>query len=292
VVVVIATVLLGVYIGAMGVERRRGAHRVHEALPADRPAVVAHRGGALLRPENTMAAFRHAVELGADMLEMDLWTTRDRVPVVLHDGTVDRTTEGTGHVRDMTLAEVRRLDAAYHWSPVGQPDSFPYRGTGERVPTLEEVLEAFPHVPMTLEIKQVDPSMVGAVGGLIRRFERADRTIVASFDGGVLGDFRRRFPEVATSASQREGVAFMALHRLRLDPLHRPAFDVLQVPEERGPVRVVTPRFIRRAHAKNVPVQVWTVNDREDMQRLVAMGVDGIITDRPDVALEVVAAGR
>lgn len=292
VLVALALVLVGLYGAAMATERRRDPHPILATLPADRPAVVAHRGGALLRPENTLSAFRHGVELGADMLEMDLRTTRDGVPVILHDPTVDRTTDGSGSVLDMDLSEVRRLDAAYHWSPPGRSDAFPYRGTGARIPTLEEVLEAFPEVPMTLEIKQSEPSMVEPVGALIRRHQRQGRTLVASFDVDVLRAFRRRFPEVATSAARQEGLVLAALHHLRLDPLYRPPFHVLQVPERTGDVQVVTPRYVRRARKKNVPVQVWTVNDVDDMRRLVGMGVQGLITDRPDLALEVAKEAR
>jgi glycerophosphoryl diester phosphodiesterase len=290
--VAVAGCVAAVYGAAMLVERRREPHPILQALPSARPAVVAHRGGSGIRPENTLLAFRHAVDLGVDMLEMDLWATRDDVPVVLHDGTVDRTTDGTGHVIDMELEDVRTLDAAYRWTPPGQEATFPHRGTGVRIPTLEEVFEAVPGIPITLEIKQTRPSMVHAVGSLIRRFDRAPRTLVASFDAAVLRELRARFPEVATSASRRETIAFEALHRLRLDALYRPPFDALQVPEQTGALRVVTPRYVRRAHAKNLPVQVWTVNDPADMRRLVAMGVDALITDRPDLAMEVVGAGR
>lgn len=288
VALILVLAVVGTYGAAMMTERRGASHPLLAHLPADRPAVVAHRGGALVRPENTLMAFRQAEHLGVDMLEMDLRATRDGVPVVLHDATVDRTTDGTGAVRQMDLGEVRRLDAAYHWSPPHRPDTFPHRGQGVRIPTLEEVLEAFPAVPMTLEIKQSDPSMVEAVGSMLRRHGRFEDVVVASFDVRVLREMRRRFPGVATSASRHEGMVFLALHHLRLDALYRPPFHVLQVPERQGALPVVSPRLVRRARRKGVPVQVWTVNDPDDMRRLVDMGVQGLITDRPDLAVGVV----
>lgn len=271
--------------------RQRVADRIAAGEPSGgdslpgAPAVIAHRGGAHLRPENTVAAFAHAVELGADVLELDVWLSRDGVPMVIHDETVDRTTNGSGAVADLTLAQLTALDAAYHWPHHG--DQRPWRGRSITIPTLEELLLRFPDELMLIEIKSRDPAAVDAVGALIRRYGRQDRTMVGSFERSVLRRFRERYPSIATSASQREVIGFLIYHWLYLDRLHRARFNGFQVPESSGRWPIVTGRFLRNARRKNLPVEVWTVNDLEDMRRLARIGVDGLITDRPDLALTV-----
>jgi glycerophosphoryl diester phosphodiesterase len=286
-----AVVVGGVYLASMATEMRAEPHPLVESLSERRPLVIAHRGGALLWPENTLLAFHNAAALGADMIELDVWASRDGVPMVIHDAAVDRTTDGSGDVREMMACQVRVLDAAHRWSPPGEAGVFPYRGRGVGVPTLEEVFEALPDMPMTVEIKQVEPSMVDEVARLIGRFGRESRTLVASFDAGVLRALRKGYPGIATSAARQEGIAFAAMHRARLDGLYRPPFVALQVPEHAAGQRVVTRRLAERAHAKGLHVHVWTVNDPVDMRRLLDLGVDGIITDRPDLALRELGRG-
>jgi len=138
------------------------------------PEVIAHRGGAALRPENTLAAFLHAVEVGADILEMDLRVTADREIVVMHDATVERTTDGRGAVAALTLAELRKLDAGYRWTPDGGA-SFPYRGRGIRAPALEEVFRRLPNARMNLEMKQFDAAQARAL------YEKARPAYEAAF---------------------------------------------------------------------------------------------------------------
>ncbi len=254
-------------------------------------AVIAHRGGMDLWPENTLYAFHRAHQLGVDVLELDVWLSRDGVPVIIHDETVDRTTNGSGRVAEQDAAQLRQLDARHHWDVEAPPpgdfplaEMAPYALT---VPTLEQLFRLLPEALMLIEIKSVeDPRSIAAVGDLINAYGRQDRTMVASFDASVLRRFRRLYPQVATSAGEREVVVFKLYHWLYLDRLHRPRFDAFQVPERSGPLHVVTPRFLRNSRRKNLSVEVWTVNDPSDMQRLGRLGVDGIITDRPDTALE------
>jgi len=248
--------------------------------------VIAHRGGRQLRPGNTMIAFRNAVEIGVDALELDVHGTRDGTLVVIHDDTVDRTTNGTGAVSDLTLSEIRALDAGYNWSSDADADDHPYRGTGVTIPTLEEVLAAFPDTPMVMEIKQADPPIAETLGLMLREHGRARNTIVASFHREALEEFRRAFPEFATSGAESEIRRFFVLNKLFLGRSFRPAMDAFQVPEQLGNLKVITRRFVRVARSRGIAVHVWTVNEAEDMERMLSAGVDGIISDRPDRLLE------
>jgi glycerophosphoryl diester phosphodiesterase len=245
------------------------------------PLVIAHQGGDGLWPSNTMFAFQQAADLGVDVLEMDIHGTADGTLVVMHDATVDRATDGSGELRQMTLVEIQMLDAGYEW-PYEETADHPFRGQGITVPTLEEVLMAFPDMPMNIEIKQVEPPIVAPFCQLLRQYNRTDKTLVASFSAEVLQDFRQECPEVATSAAEDEVRPFFILNTLFLGAVYQAPAEAFQVPEYSGNLHVVTRRFVDNAHAHNMDVHVWTVDEEEDMRRLLGLGVDGIITDRPD----------
>ena len=247
----------------------------------ERPLVMAHRGGRALWPENTLYAFERAVGLCVDVLEMDIHTTADGVPVVMHDDTVDRTTDGSGPIHDFTLEELKGLDAGYDWSS-DDGQTFPYRGQGITVPTLEEVFAAFPDVPLNIEIKQEEPSMVAPFCQLIRDHDLADQVLVASFHQETIDEFRALCPEVATSTGTSETVTLFVLSRIFLEATYGAPAETAQVPEYRSGLHVLAPRFIDAAHSRNLEVHAWTINDEDDMQRMIALGVDGIITDYPD----------
>ncbi|MCS6993324.1 MAG: glycerophosphodiester phosphodiesterase [Anaerolineales bacterium] len=255
---------------------------------ANRPAVmvIAHQGGDGLWPGNTLFAFQNAAALGVDVLEMDLHITRDEVLVLIHDETVDRTTNGRGAVEEMTLAELQALDAGYHWSPDGG-QTFPFRGQGITIPTLEEVFRAFPDLRMVIEIKKTERSMAQPLCDLIRRYDRQKRVLVASFHDQRMDEFRAVCPEVATSSARQETTAFVLLSKVFLNGLLSPAYQSLQVPESSSGIPVMTPQFVRAAHARNLKVEPWTIDDPAQMRAYLAWGVDGIITDRPDLLLEV-----
>ncbi|HET9950050.1 MAG TPA: glycerophosphodiester phosphodiesterase [Longimicrobiales bacterium] len=244
--------------------------------------LVAHRGGARLAPENTLPAFEQAVEAWwADMLELDVQLTRDGHVVVIHDSTVDRTTDGRGRVGDMTLAELRSLDAGYRFQDLD--GGYPYRGKGVVVPTLEEVLRACPSVWINAECKDervADPlvELVMGLGCEHRVLIAAERESCRKGARGYPGPW---------GMSREQGRLFWALHLLPGGSPYTPRADVLQVPERWKGLPVVTPRFVREAHRLNLPVQVWTVNDPASMRRLLSWGVDGIHTDRPDLLAEV-----
>ena len=251
--------------------------------------LVAHRGGAKLVPENTLVAFRGgAHEWGADMLEMDVRLTRDRHVVVFHDATLDRTTNGSGPVAEHTLEQIRALDAAHGFEDLDGRHSF--RGQGVTVPTLDEVLEACPDVWINVEVKE--PRVAGPLVDVIDRHAAHDRVLIAT----SIEAWRRDalgYPG-PWGASRRQCLSFFLTHRLPGGGPYTPAADVFQVPEFWMGRRIVSPRFIREAHRRNVPVQLWTVDDPDDMRRLLSWGVDGIQTDRPDLLAAVLTdvAGR
>ena len=238
-----------------------------------------------------MPAFEKAAALPVDGLELDVWGTADGVPVVMHDETVDRTTNGTGRVKDFTLEELRRLDAGFHWSP-DENQSFPFRGRGIAVPTLREVFTAFPHLWINLDIKQNRPSITRTVAGMIRQFHLEDHLCAGSFDTPTIHALRRACPEVATAAGPREVLGFLVLQRLFLAFLYRGKARVLTIPEYFRGRRILNRSFVQAAHQKGLAVHVWTVNEKAAMKRLLDMGVDGLITDHPDRAIEVLSPSR
>ncbi len=243
--------------------------------------VMAHRGGRRLWPENTLYAFAQAVELGVDVLEMDLHSTQDGALVVIHDSTVDRTTNGTGAVQEFTLEKLQEMDAGYEWT-ADDGQSFPFRGRGIRIPTLADVFVEFPAVRMNIEIKQSKPSIVVPLCQLIREFGMTEQALIVSFDAETAKEFRQACPEVATGAGEDEIRVLYVLSLARLAGVYSPPAEAQQVPEYRGDIHVVTRVFVNAAHGRNVEVHVWTVNEVEEMRRMLDLGVDGIITDYPD----------
>jgi len=245
------------------------------------PLVIAHRGGAGLRPENTLAAFSHAAAIGADVLEMDVRATADGAIVCMHDATVDRTTDGHGRVDSFTLTELRKLDAGHNWSGDGGR-SFPFRGKDIRVPALEEVFARFPATRMIIEIKDAGISLAPPLCALIRRYGMTEKALVASRIEDAVTAFREACPEVATSASRREAWTFFGLHLARLEAVHSPRVPGLFIPDRLGDSIIPTRRLVDAAHRRNLKVHVWTISDEGRMRQLIQIGVDGIITDRPD----------
>lgn len=259
---------------------------IFATLP-DTPLVIAHQGGEHLRPSNTMAAFDHAVALGVDMLELDVHSSADNVLVTIHDDTVDRTTDGTGRVNDLTLDQLKALDAGDYWTD-DEGATYPYRGQGITIATLEEVFQAHAPMPMNIEIKQESPSIAQPFCDLLREYDMLDRVLVASFRQQAMDDFRAECPSVATSAVEAEVRQLFYLHLAYSPWLHSPTAQAVQVPKRAAGFHILTERFVRNAQRRNLEVHAWTINERADMEHLLAIGVDGIITDRPDILLDVV----
>lgn len=258
----------------------------HPYFNADEFLVIAHRGGRNLGPENTLHTFQHAADLGVDVLELDLRSTKDGHLVVIHDETVDRTTNGTGTVNSYDLDDLKKLDAAYRWS-AKTGTSFPLRGQGIQVPTLKEVFEAFPESRINIEIKDTRPDSLSKICRTIRDYNMVDNVMIASFDAGALDEFRTRCPEVATSAGASEAILFYWLQWLHLVSIYSPDTQALQVPVKYGDNHIVNQRFLEAAHNRNMRVHVWTVNDVNTMRHLIQLGVDGIMTDYPQRLLEI-----
>ncbi|MGH9307969.1 MAG: glycerophosphodiester phosphodiesterase [Vicinamibacterales bacterium] len=246
--------------------------------------MYAHRGGAALRPENTLAAFDHGLALGADGLEFDVRLSRDGVVVVHHDETVDRTTNGRGAVASHTAAELAALDAGYRF---GDADGrFPFRNREIGIPQLDQVLERYPSVPLIIEMKGPDPALARQTIDVLRGAGAISRASLGSYYYRVLRAARLYEPAIRTGAAQEE--TRWALYRSWVRwPLGKTSYQEFQVPERSGNTTVVTPRFVAHAHGARLPVKVWTVDDGADIDRLLGWGVDAIISDRPDVAVDV-----
>jgi glycerophosphoryl diester phosphodiesterase len=251
------------------------------AAQQKQPLVFAHQGGEGIRPSNTMVAFDHTVALGADVLDADMHITKDGVLVLMHDETVDRTTNGKGYIRDMTFAEIQQLDAAYRFSTDGG-QTFPYRGQGITVPALEELFKKYPSMRFGIEIKQTPPEVAVPFCALIRQYNMQEKVLVSSFRKANMDAFRRECPEVATSAVEDEVRMLFFAHLVGLHGLVTPAYQSLQIPERGGGFQLLTPQFIAAAHSRGLQVQPWTINDEADLRRILALGVDGINTDYPD----------
>ena len=277
----LAGVLAGLYLG------RRGSRNDLALEPKDWPVNIAHRGGAEIAPENTLKGFREGLRVGAGVLELDVHTTADGYVVVIHDATVDRTTDSTGAVREMTLAELKRLDAGYRFTR-DEGRMFPYRGEGIRIPTLEEVYDEFNEVPINVEIKGERPGIEEAVWRVIEEAGAGNRTLVVSESMPTTRRFREvSGGRVATASSRTELISFYLLSRLGLSRSVKPRYQALQGPETYHGLRIVTPGFIRAAHRQGLRVDVWTIDSEADMRRLLGYGVDGIMTDRPDILARV-----
>lgn len=281
-------VLLIVYVIINAALRLAASEAPSDAIYEGQPAVmvIAHQGGEHLRPSNTMAAFEHAVAMGVDMLEMDINGTRDGVLVTIHDTTVDRTTNGSGVVWEMSSAELLQLDAGYYFTR-DDGQTYPYRGQGITIATLDEVFTAFPDMPMNIEIKQVEPSIATPFCDLLRQYDRAANTIVASFHQTAMDEFRAACPETPTSLTAGEVTNLYIRHRLLGAGAYTPPAGAIQIPRESAGIALLVDHFVTAAQRRNLQVHAWTINEPDAMRELIDLGVDGIITDRPDLLLEI-----
>jgi glycerophosphoryl diester phosphodiesterase len=251
---------------------------------SSRPLVFAHRGGAARGPENTLAACERGMALGADGLECDVHLSRDGIPVVIHDAMLDRTTDLSGPVAERTAAELARADAAFHFAP---DQGYPLRGRGIGIPTLEEVLQHCREARVIVEAKRGGPALARAIADLIARTQALDRVCVGSFDQATLDVLRALAPEIPTSGSELEARWTLYRSWLRWPGSSSQPHVAFQVPECVGRMRVTSPAFVRQVHREGRVVHVWVVNEPADMRRLLDWGVDGIISDVPDVAVAV-----
>ena len=263
----------------------------------------AHQGGAREGPSSALFTLRRALENGADAIELDVHATADRELVVCHDATVDRTTNASGAIATMTLAEVQALDNAYWWVPgeVVAHDrdaaAYEFRGRAPNdrefaVASLREVLDSFPNVFLNFDIKQTAPAVEpyeDLLAGVLREYGRADDVIVASFNDLATNAFKAHAPEVNTSAGTAAVAAFYGAVRDGTPTPPEVADHVaLQVPHRFQDITLVDEPFVERAHDAGLAVHVWTIDDADEMRELLDLGVDGIMTDRPSVLAEVI----
>jgi glycerophosphoryl diester phosphodiesterase len=254
---------------------------------ATRPRIFAHRGSAGTHPENTMESFQAAVNLGARYLETDVHMTRDGEIVVAHDPDLARCGGGAGFVKDTVYADIAKVDAGYSFTLDGE--EFPFRGRGLRIPRLAEVLATFPKAFFNIELKPEDVSLTETVLKVLDATKARGRVLLASEHQNRLDEIRALAPGIPTSFGYLEIAAFMqalAAH----DDGYRPRGDAMQIPPEYYSWKLATPETLVLAHQHDVEVHIWTLNDEPAMRQMLELGVDGIMSDFPDLALRVAAS--
>ncbi|MGE6793561.1 glycerophosphoryl diester phosphodiesterase [Pseudomonas guineae] len=278
--------LLAIALGVLALTSKPAQPAIVLNAFAEQPLVIAHRGGKGLWPENSLFAFQRASALGVDMLEMDLQLSSDGELVVIHDRTLERTTDGQGPVAALNLAQLQALDAGFNWSADGG-QSYPYRGQGVRIPSFAEVLVSLPEQAKVIEIKVPDVGMEVLLCDALQAHQQRDRVIVGSFYDRSLQLFRERCPGVATSAGPSSVRLLVALNWVGLGNVLSPSYQALQIPEAHDGIPVATPSLLKAAAQRGLNVQLWTINEQPDMRRLLDLGAHALITDYPDRALQV-----
>jgi len=255
------------------------------ALPP--PWLVAHRGGSLLAPENTLAAFELAQDQRADAIETDVRLTRDGAPVVFHDDDTARICGVPGTVEGRTLAELSRLDAGWGFSTDGGR-TFPWRGRGVTVPTFRESLERFPAMRFNIDAKTEDSALAEALTGVVTATGALDRVCLGSFFDAQAERLGILLPDVARFLPQEAATCHVMAARSGAPAAGCPAgYDLADLPHRLGDAVIVDAPLVDYFHGLEIPVHVWTVDDEAEMRELLAIGVDGIVTDRPDVLARV-----
>lgn len=260
---------------------------MHPYLALPGPWLVAHRGGSALAPENTLAAFDEASALGADALEIDVRRTADGVVVVFHDEDTARLTGAPGTIEGRTFEEVSRLDAGHGFTPDGGR-TFPFRGRGLRVPALAEVLARYPELRLNVDAKPDEPALAEALAAVIRGAGAEARICVGSFFDAQAERLGRLLPGCARYLPEQAATCHVLAALSGGDGAGCPGgYQLADLPHRMGELEVVTAPVVAHFHARGIPVHVWTVDDEAEMRALLALGVDGIVTDRPDVLARV-----
>lgn len=241
-----------------------------------RPRLFGHRGASGTMPENTLASFSEALAAGADRLELDVHLTADEEVIVLHDADLERTTDGKGPAKRLRLSEIRELDAGYQFEST--EGNTPFRGRKFRIPTLAEVLTHFSSVPLNIEMKLDEPALVCAMKRLLERYDAMPRVLLTAETQPLMDRIRRAMPGVLTGMCSSEVLEFWGNGGNA--GYKAPGF-ALQIPVTYGGITVITRQFVEVAHAVDLEVHAWVINDEAEMRRLVELGVDGIMTDFP-----------
>ncbi len=246
------------------------------------PYLIAHRGGSRLAPENTLAAFDEAARLGADAIEMDVRLTADGVVVVFHDERTDRIAGAPGRVAGLRAAELVALDAGWHFTPDGG-HTFPWRGRGLSIPTLAAVLARYPGMLFNVEAKDAAPALAEALARVVVEAGRVEDVCVGAFDDAQAERLRGLLPGACHFLPKGAATCHvMAAKGVAGEPCPG-GYDVADLPlrTDEG-FTVVDEEVVRYFHRLGMPVHVWTIDDEREMQQLLEMGVDGIMSDRPD----------
>ncbi len=248
----------------------------------NRPLIMAHRGDSVAMPENTLLSMKSAIDVGVDFIETDVRLSKDDEPMLFHDDTLERTTGVSGTIRDMTYDELKGIDVGFNFT-MDEGKSYPYRGKGMTILSLREAFEAFPKVWFNLDIKDEDSHAPDILASVVKEYDRKHKVVVGSFHDTQAYRFRKLMPEVMTSACPSEVTRFVFALKMRVLRLFSRGcpYEAFQVPMKYGRITVVDERFVNAAHERNTAVHVWTVNEREEMEYLIKLGVDGIFTDKP-----------
>lgn len=250
------------------------------------PRVVAHRGDSANYPENTLEAFKSAVEMGIDVVETDVHLSKDGVIVIWHDPTLERNTDGKGTLESHTLEELKRYDAGYTFTKDGGR-SYPFRGKGIKLCTLEEALESCPEQRFNIDLKTPDVRIVDEFIRIVRKHHAENRVVGASFHLSNLKALRSKAPDILTSITTMEVIPLLIRQKLHLLPK---AFDrkiIFQVPKAQWGIKVITKAFVKAMHQRDAVVMVWTINDEATMRWLFEIGVDSVMTDDPALVIKV-----
>jgi glycerophosphoryl diester phosphodiesterase len=265
----------------------------HPYFDLPRPLILGHRGAAGVAPENTLAAFARGLADGAQIVESDVHVSRDGVPMLIHDPQVDRTTDGRGLLASLDVAVVQKLDAGYRFTSEDGA-AFPFRGQGLRVPTLRETFAAHPDVRFNLEIKAPGRELIRRIVDLVVEFDREDRTLLVAGEDAIQRDLRAVLAE--TGARPALGASLSdILDVVRAATEGRaPTTDsmALQIPADFAGKPLVTRELVEHCHAHALHVHVWTINEPAEMRRLLDLGVDGLVTDRPDRMADLIDRDR
>lgn len=254
-----------------------------------KPLLFAHQGGELLAPTNTMAAFDRAHEIGgSDFFDIDVHMTKDGHLVGIHDETVDRTTDGHGRVDAYTLEELQRLDAGYHFQDL--QGEYSYRGQGVTILALEEIFSKYgDRYYLHFEVKDTYPKdgpsqIEEKLWRLVQKYHMEKRVIVASFQQGIVDRFNKLAGgQVVMGAGRAEITQFVLAHKLRLPGFYRRKSNVLEIPTASSGFNLKDRRLIEGAHRLGMEVYYWTIDDPAEMRELIALGADGLFTNRPDL---------
>jgi glycerophosphoryl diester phosphodiesterase len=253
-----------------------------KSLAGKRPLVIAHRGASAAAPENTIPAFQMAVDVGADVIELDLLTTRDCKVVCKHDDVLERTTDRWGMLSEWEYDRLRWADAGYHFT-MDNGHSFPFRGQDVHIPLFEDVLRRFPTVPIIAELKGKDPALVPSTIRLLDKFGRLNdgSVLITSFNHKHMMEVRRSAPESFSGCSSRENIRLVAAAGLHARWLFGQPRVSFQLPAYKAGLPITTRRTVKTAHKLGMEVFTYTVDEWDEMRRYLDMGVDGIITNYP-----------